>query len=243
MEQQYTFDLTRIFLGEHPPLYLVEVALRTLVTYGYLFLLMRLAGKRGMAQMSLFDWLLVIGLGSAVGDPMFYEDVPVLHCLLVITVVVGLEQAVNRAGDRWPRFGRAIDGVPLRIVSDGKLDRDNLGAERISRDEVFAALRVHGVQQLGEVERAYVEPSGRVSVLRRPQPLPGRSVLPWDDATSQRPLADEEVTGQTQDFCCFECGAVQTRAAGEALGACSECQARRWLTPVFVPTRSVSADA
>jgi uncharacterized membrane protein YcaP (DUF421 family) len=239
--QQYTFDMGRIFVGEHPPLYFAEVALRTLVTYGYLFLLMRLTGKRGMAQMSLFDWLLVIGLGSAVGDPMFYDDVPVLHCLLVITVVVGLEQVVNRGGDRWPWFGRLVDGVPVRMVHHGKLDRDNLTGERINRDEVFAALRVHGVRQLGEVEHAFLEPSGRISVLRRVEPRPGRSVLPWEDSASQRPLADTELAPRAEDFCCFECGALQTRVAGEALGECQECKARRWLRPVVVPAHPAAA--
>jgi uncharacterized membrane protein YcaP (DUF421 family) len=231
--EQYTFDLARIFLGEHPPLYYAEIALRTLVTYGYLFLLMRLSGKRGMAQMSLFDWLLVIGLGSAVGDPMFYDDVPVLHALLVITLVVGLEQLVNRLGDKFPRFGSVVDGTPMRLVRDGRLDMKSLGAESINRDEVFAALRVQGVRQLGEVERAYIEPSGRVSVLLRSEPQPGRHVLPDEDESAPPPRDGQQPTPHDGLLACFACGTTRPIRAGAQPGTCEECRAEQWLDAVL----------
>lgn len=236
--EQYSFDLVRIFFGEHPPLFYGEIALRTLVTYGYLFLLMRLSGKRGMAQMSLFDWLLVIGLGSAVGDPMFYDDVPVLHALLVITLVVGLEQLVNWLGDKFPRFGSAVDGTPMRLVAEGRLDTENLRAEKIARTEVFAALRVQGVRQLGEVDRAYIEPSGRVSVLMRSEPQPGRPLLPDEDDAAPRPRHGRETFAEDGLVACAECGVVRALAADTQPGTCDKCQGRHWLKAVLYPAET-----
>ncbi|MBN9165362.1 MAG: hypothetical protein BGO98_30195 [Myxococcales bacterium 68-20] len=66
----------RDHLGDEPPLFLVEVALRTTIIFVYTLPLLRLLGKRGVAQLSLFQVTIIIGLGSAVGDPMFQADVP-----------------------------------------------------------------------------------------------------------------------------------------------------------------------
>jgi uncharacterized membrane protein YcaP (DUF421 family) len=54
--------------------------------YLYALLLVRLLGKRGMGQLAPFDFVIIIALGSAVGYPMFYPDVPVLHAMAAITV-------------------------------------------------------------------------------------------------------------------------------------------------------------
>jgi hypothetical protein len=102
-EKEYAFDLGRIFLGNLPWFYLAEVILRTTVMY--LYALLRLLGKRGMGQLAPFDFVIIIALGSAVGDPMFYPDVPVPHAMAVITVVVVLTRSVGflTQRNRWAR--------------------------------------------------------------------------------------------------------------------------------------------
>ncbi len=82
------FDLVRMFLGSEPPLFYLEILVRTCVVYLYALVLIRWVGGRGVAQMSTVEFLLVIALGSAVGDAMFYPDVPLLHAMLVISAVV-----------------------------------------------------------------------------------------------------------------------------------------------------------
>jgi uncharacterized membrane protein YcaP (DUF421 family) len=74
--------------GDEPPLFLLEIVFRTMVIYGYTMALMRWLGSRTIGQLSSIEFLLVIALGSAVGDAMFYPDVPLLHAIAVITVVV-----------------------------------------------------------------------------------------------------------------------------------------------------------
>ena len=90
--ENYTFDLQRILFGDAPLLFALEIALRTAIMLVYSMFLLRLLGRRGLAQLSLFEFVLIIALGSAVGDPMFYPNVPVLHGLIVITVVVLIER-------------------------------------------------------------------------------------------------------------------------------------------------------
>ena len=105
------FDLQRMFFGMQPPLFYLEIAVRTLVIYAWGLLLLRWLGSRTIGQLSTVEFLLVIALGSAVGDPMFYPDVPVFYGMAVITVVddepmcrqitVPVSTQAARNGSQW----------------------------------------------------------------------------------------------------------------------------------------------
>jgi len=64
------FDFHRIFVGDTPPLFLLEIVFRTLIMYAYTVALLRVLGKRGMGQLSMLELAIIIAFGSAVGDPM-----------------------------------------------------------------------------------------------------------------------------------------------------------------------------
>jgi len=99
--------LERIFFGEMPLSLAVEVAFRTTILYLYTLGLVRALGKRGMGELSPFDLIIIVGLGSAVGDPMFYADVALMHGMIVIAVIVGCRQS-------WlalPRRTRPLNGL------------------------------------------------------------------------------------------------------------------------------------
>src|SRR5688572_18197644 len=163
MEKDYAFDLQRMFFGDLPWMFLVEILVRTLVMYVYALLVVRVLGKRGMGQLAPFDFVIIIALGSAVGDPMFYPSVPLLHAMVAITVIVLLTRGVVHVTERHRRFKDFISTTPTRLVADGCMELDGMHEEGIPRGELFQALRGGGVRQLGEIERAYLEPSGRIS--------------------------------------------------------------------------------
>jgi uncharacterized membrane protein YcaP (DUF421 family) len=81
-------DFGRILFGSESPLFLFEIVVRTAIVYVYALVLLRWLGSRTIGQLSTVEFLLVIALGSAVGDAMFYPDVPLIHALLVVTIVV-----------------------------------------------------------------------------------------------------------------------------------------------------------
>jgi uncharacterized membrane protein YcaP (DUF421 family) len=146
--------------------------------YLYTLVLVRLLGKRGMAQLSPFEMVIIVALGSAVGDPMFYADVPLIHGMIVITVVVILERLIVRLTEHNRWLERVVESMPILLVADGQIRHEALEAEDLSEAELFMALRQNGVEQLGEVRLAYLEPSGQVSVFKSEQAPSGRSVLP-----------------------------------------------------------------
>ncbi len=175
-------EFDRIFLGDLTVELVLEIVLRTAVMYLYTLALVRVLGKRGLGQLSPFELVIIVALGSAVGDPMFYADVPLAHGIIVITAVVALERVLVKLTQRNEGFERLIESVPVLLVRDGVLLADALDQEDLSENEVFMGLRQQGVEFLGEVRRAYLEPSGQISVFKEKTPVTkGISVLPAED--------------------------------------------------------------
>ena len=117
-EQVVAFDLPRMLLGDEPPLFLLEIAVRTLIIYVYTLTLVRWLGGRSIGQLSMVEFLLVIALGSAVGDAMFYPDVPLVHAMVVITIVVMLDKALSFLVMRNTVLEDVIEGRTAEVVRD-----------------------------------------------------------------------------------------------------------------------------
>jgi uncharacterized membrane protein YcaP (DUF421 family) len=244
VKEPYSFDLRRIFLGDLPVWYLAEIVFRTSIIYLYTLLLIRVLGKRGLGQLSSFDFLIVIALGSAVGDPMFYDDVPLVHAMAVITVVVLLQRGVTWLTERSSVAERLIDGQPRRLVRAGVVDHANMREEQLDSEEVFAALRVQGVHQLGEVELAYIEPSGAFSVLRAAEPQPGRPLIARSDPDFPSTFRSGQPAPRTGRYACHDCGLALSVPQGEAFPArCKNCGSDCWLSVVHRPSARPPQDS
>lgn len=162
-------ELVRIFLGEAGwagLAMLAEIVLRTVVMYLYTMLLARMVGQGGVGQLGPFEFVLVIAVGSAAGDPMFYPDVPLLHGILVITVVILLHRITGYLLGRNRRLEAAVEGEPVMLVHEGEVREDAVEASSITRRELMMLLRERGIREVGEVQRAYLEPSGSLSVFK-----------------------------------------------------------------------------
>lgn len=233
---QHGFDLYRIFLGDQPLEFFLEIVFRTVVMYLYVLLLLRFLGKRGMGQLSPFEFTIIIALGSAVGDPMFYPEVPLLHCIAVVTVVVALTRFVTYLSNRSETVEDFLEGQPCCVVEDGVLNLKSIDGERFSREELFMLLREKGVSQLGQVRRAYVEPSGNVSAFRWPddRAKPGLPIIPpYDEWTPQPGLT---LTGAARRdgvlYACWKCGHSEHAAHAQS---CSRCEGNAWTAATCDP--------
>ncbi len=222
MEQEYVLDFERIFFGNLPWLFLVEICVRTLIIYVYALCVVHVLGKRGMGQLAPFDFVIIIALGSAVGDPMFYPSVPLLHAMVAITGIVLLTRGLVHVTERHRRLKDFVSTTPTRLVVDGCLDLDGMHEERISRGELFQSLRSAGVRQLGEVERAYLEPSGGISTFLLPPPerKPGLPLLPEG---KDPPVTLREVGAaapESRRYACHHCGNTVLVQRGDLFDPC-----------------------
>lgn len=243
MEQPITpFDLHRMFLGDYPPLFFLEILFRVVVIYGWTLLMIRWIGGRGVAQLSLVEFLLVIALGSAVGDAMFYEDVPLLVAMLVITAVVVINKLLDKLIVRSQAAERIIDGSPVAILREGVLVTEGMRARDLGTDEVKAMLRNGGVSNLGQVEHAFLEVNGGISVFRFARPRPGLAIVPPSEVVPPQPLTHPHVAPRGL-ACCAACG--QVVKAGQVLPdtTCPNCGGRCWTAPVFPADPEILAEA
>ena len=158
------FEWNRLLFNELPEIFLLEVIFRSTVMFIILLLTLKLAGKRGVKQLSIFETVIVIALGSAAGDPMFYENVGLVPAAVVFLVIIVLYRSVTWLTGKSKKFEEFIEGKTECLINDGKFSVTSFKKETLAQDEFFSELRVKSIEHLGQVKHAFMEPSGEVSV-------------------------------------------------------------------------------
>ncbi len=157
-------DFKQILLGSEEWTFLFETILRTGIMFFIIIFGLRLLGKRGVKQLSVFELVVIIGLGSAAGDPMFYKDVGIMPALVVFAMIISLYSIITYIIGKSKTFEKLVEGKPICLIQNGVFCIDNFKKESLGEDEFFAELRLKGISQLGQVEKAIEEISGDISV-------------------------------------------------------------------------------
>lgn len=222
------FDFHRIFLGDGPPLYLLEIVFRTLIMYTYTVILLRILGKRGMGQLSMLELAIIIAFGSAVGDPMVGADMPILHGMTAITAVtifqIGLERLINKN----KKVEALMEGTPNLVIINGVIQWKCMMEDNISKEDLFRALRAKDIAHLGQIHKAHFETSGQISVLfQHPKKVkPGLSIMPEIEAN--KIFKEGDFIDEDNSYSCLECGHTSVYKKGETLPKCSVCDSENW---------------
>ncbi len=220
-EPVVAFDLQRMVFGTEPSLFYLEIVVRTLIIYAYAIALLRWLGSRTVGQLSTVEFVLVIALGAAVGDVMFYPEVPLLHALAVVTIVVLINKGLDTVMLRSERAERLIDGEPFEVMRDGVIDAEFLTKGPLTREELLQRLRENGFENLGEVRGAYIEKDGKLTAFRHSDGArPGLAIVPPHAVDGQRPVPEKG-----QDAVCMRCG----KPRGNAERHCTNCGASHWV--------------
>ena len=229
-ETVQAFDIKRMLVGDLPLLFLVEIFVRTTVIYAYALTLIRWLGSRIVGQLSMVEFFLVIALGSAVGDPMFYHDVPMIHTMVVITVIVLFNRALDLIVFKSRKAADIVEGKTVELVRDGIIQHQTVGGLKISNQELFQLLRGKGVENLGDVRAAYFEPDGTLSVFKRTAPKikDGLQIVPPWNLEPPKSLNAGQKTNAGR-ISCERCGYTETSAADQTLKECPNCSFSKWI--------------
>ncbi|HKO80731.1 MAG TPA: hypothetical protein VJU78_10055 [Chitinophagaceae bacterium] len=111
--QLKNFSWKELLLGSEEWNYLPEVAIRTLIMFTVILIGLSILGKRGVKQLSVFELVVIIGLGSAAGDPMFYKDVGLIPAIIVFIIVISLHSWVTHWVGRSKKIERLIERKPI----------------------------------------------------------------------------------------------------------------------------------
>jgi len=161
-----SMSLSSVF--DHPTLSgAAIIAAKTAVVYLFLVAGLRLFGKRELGQMSLYDLVLIIILGNAVQNAMINNDNTLVGGIVAAVVLFTLNWGLNQVISRSRRAERFLVGGPILIVHDGQPLRSRMSREGITMDELDAALREHGIDEVADVQLAVLEADGTISVVPR----------------------------------------------------------------------------
>lgn len=219
------FDIQRLLIDEFPLSFLFEVVFRATFAFLAVFLFLKSSGRRGIRQLSLFELVVILTLGSAAGDVSFYHDVPLLPVAVVFLTLLLLYRITVLIMTKSKKFEAWIDGLPVTVIRDGLYELESLEKLNISSSELLMELRQQGVEHLGQVKLGLVETDGDVSLYfyEEEDLHPGLSVLPPEHR-------DEfKKTPASGLYCCVNCGFAQY-IKQEQEAPCSRCDHDVWST-------------
>lgn len=144
----------------------MDAVLRAMAIYAFLLAIFRVSGKRSLAQITTFDFVLLLIIGEATQQALLGDDFSVINAFVVIGTLMFLEVGLTLAKNRWPALDPVLDSMPLVIVENGRLLDERLTRERVSREDVLHAARErHGLERLDQIKYAVLEQSGGISIV------------------------------------------------------------------------------
>lgn len=146
----------------HLDLSVWEKVLRTVAVYLVLAVLVRLAGKRDLAQLNAFDLVVVLLLSNVVQNAVIGPDNSLLGGVVGAAVLIGVNAAVVRTARRSDRVSRLLEGTSTTLAHDGRWDPEALRHEGLRRADVEAALRRQNANSVRDVEEVTIEPGGAI---------------------------------------------------------------------------------
>lgn len=142
----------------------VEKLIRTVLVYVAIVAIIRVAGKRLMAQMNSLDLVVVLLLSNVVQNAIIGDDNSITGGVIGAIVLVVVNAAAERIAQVWPAFRTFVEGRPTVVVRDGALIEGSLDRLGVNASELQTALRRQGADGIDEVDLATFDPGGSITV-------------------------------------------------------------------------------
>jgi uncharacterized membrane protein YcaP (DUF421 family) len=146
----------------HLDISVTDKVIRTIAVYLVLAVLIRLAGKRDLAQLNAFDLVVMLLLSNVVQNAIIGPDNTLLGGIIGAVVLIGFNAAVVRLSRRADVIGRLLEGTPTELARDGAWDDEALRHEGLRKADAEAALRRQNANSVADIEVATIEPGGAI---------------------------------------------------------------------------------
>jgi len=144
----------------------MESVIRGAAIYVILLVIFRLSGRRTTAQMTPFDFVLLLIVAETTQQALLGNDFSITNAVVLIITLFTLDILLSHIKQRFPRAGLAIDGAPTILVHDGQPDMRALARSRIALEDVLTAAREQqGLERLDQIKFAILEISSGISVV------------------------------------------------------------------------------
>ena len=147
---------------------LLSVILRTVIITTFVFLVIRWMHHKGTGQLSMYELIIIIGLGSAIGEPMIYvQELTVTQSFAAIIIVVALFKLIDYLVVKSKRFEKFTEEDPTLLVKDGTYIEEGFKKARVTKGEFQAHMRTNGIKDISEVEESRLEITGQISFIKK----------------------------------------------------------------------------
>ncbi|HEX3301589.1 MAG TPA: YetF domain-containing protein [Thermomicrobiales bacterium] len=144
----------------------MDEVLRAIAIYAVLMVIFRLSGKRSMAEVTPFDFVLLLIFSEALQNALVDDDSSLTVGLTVVATLLMVNLIMSLIKQRSVRIENILEGVPIVIFDEGKPLHDRMNRERIDEGDILAAARMqHGIDSLDQVRTAIIERSGGISII------------------------------------------------------------------------------
>lgn len=151
----------------------MDSVLRAIAVYLILLLVTRSAGRRTMAQVTVFDFVLLLIIAETTDQALLGDDFSVVNAAVVTVTLVMTDVVLSYLKSWSPRMGAVLDGMPTVLVSNGQIDHEALRRARVSLDEVLESAREkQGLKRLDQIDCAVLEVGGAISIIPKDEKTP-----------------------------------------------------------------------
>ena len=147
----------------------LELFLRGTLMYWFIFVALRMAGRRDLGSLSISSILLLVLISEAASNGMAAEYKSVAEGMMLVGTLFFWSVFVDRIAFFFPFTRGLLSPERLCLVRNGVMQKRSMRREYITESELMAELRLKGINELREVRRAYIEETGEISIQRYPQ--------------------------------------------------------------------------
>lgn len=143
----------------------LRIILSSVCIYIFIVAAIRIFGKKELAQLSVIDLVFILLISNSVQNAMVGNDSSLLGGLIAATSLFAVNYLLKIVMYKFPYIGKLIQGEPVMLIYNGKLNMENIKKSKITIKELMEAVREHGVSTIEEVNLAVLEVDGNISIL------------------------------------------------------------------------------
>jgi uncharacterized membrane protein YcaP (DUF421 family) len=144
----------------------MDTIIRGALVYLVLLVLFRIVGKRSLAQITTFDFVLLLIISEAIQQAMIDTDNSMMNAALLVITLLGIDVALSLLKGRSSTLEKLVDDVPLVLVEDGRPIQDRMRNARVDEEDILASARINqGLERMDQIKYAVLERSGGISVI------------------------------------------------------------------------------
>jgi uncharacterized membrane protein YcaP (DUF421 family) len=145
----------------------MDIAVRSIVLYGFIVFVMRVMGRRELSSLTPFDLILLIIAGDALQQGLTQDDYSVTGAVIAVGTIASMQVLTSYVSFRSAKARKVLEGDPIVLVERGKLVEKNLRRERMTPGEVEGEMRLQQIGTLDDVEWAILERNGSISFIEK----------------------------------------------------------------------------